>query len=65
MQGVQRLNEVYLAWRAKRGLGELGSKTREGVLEALVTLRDYGFSIRLDIIPSIVLYASSLSCISQ
>jgi mRNA interferase RelE/StbE len=41
--------EFYLTDKALKELNKLESKVRERILEALITLRDYGFTRRLDI----------------
>ncbi len=41
--------EVYLTRKAWKDLDELDPQTRKRIIDALVTLRDYGFTPRLDI----------------
>jgi len=41
--------EIYLTRRAKKELDKLNPRTRERILKTLMTLRDYGFTPRLDI----------------
>lgn len=41
--------EVYLTRKAWKDLDELDPQTKKRIIDALVTLRDYGFTPRLDI----------------
>jgi len=40
--------EIYLTRKAKKELDRLDPQTQERILEALITLRNYGFTARLD-----------------
>ncbi len=42
-------NEIYLTRRAKKDLDELDPQTKQRIIDALVALRDYGFTPKLDI----------------
>ncbi len=42
-------HEVYLTRKARKELEKLDPRTRERILNALIMLRDYGFTQRLDI----------------
>ena len=41
--------EIYLTRKARKDLDKLDPQTRRRVIDALITLRDYGFTPRLDI----------------
>ncbi len=42
-------HEVHLTRKARKELEKLDPRTRERILNALIMLRDYGFTQRLDI----------------